>query len=900
VRWNLLRDLPSAILLTLLLTFVLTQGMVWVFAAGTVSLQDQGPVSVLMINPLSGDNNFDLSSAEYPVNSNFTVEFYITEVTNLSAWQIYVSWNNSIINFAAPWVPEQNVFQEAINNGATPLVAQDLEINTTSNVGYFQYGMTTLYTQDVSGTYPVNVTGQGLLCSINFTVAVAPEEGEDLTTNLEMIEQTPEAPPGYFMSFILLCEDGTVTSPIGVSAQPASITIYGPTPTIYIRAAGNVDPETAPITRNGDTYTFAGNISNVITVERDDIVLNGAGYTLQGTANETGISLTSVSNVTINNLQITGFGIGILLNSSNTVTISGNNITNNDGGVSLFNSSDNSLFLNNLSNNEYGAMLDSSSCNNTICENNIAGNGQWGVGLWSQSDCNSLLQNTIADNGYGIWLWYSSDNNTISRNSIAANGEGGIWLWTSSSYNVIVANNITANNWYGIGLWSQCNCNSLLQNTIADNGYGIEFWDQSSNNAVYHNNFVANQKQVQIFNSSNLFDDGYPSGGNYWSDYVGNDSYSGPGQNITGSDGIGDTPYVIGGGNVDHYPLMAEFLAFSTSSGYDMDAISNSTILDFQYFSNNSTITMQVSNATNDQTYGFCRLEIPRSVLVPPYTVTVSNSPVQYATLFQNESFSLIYFTYQQTTEEITIQEQDITPPTILILQPENKTYSVNSTSLTFTVDKPTSWIGYSLDGQANVTINGNTTLADIQDGFHEIILYANSTAGIMGQSNITWFAVDTTPPTITDVYQDPPSNDVLPVDTVSINVTVTDAVSGVKQVILSYTANNETWFSVNATNLGQNIFNAVIPPFPSGTNVTYIVTAVDNVNNTISTRQMGYEYQYRVVPELPTMLILLLMMTSTLFATVVYKRTRERQIKKHRLVLIRAERKRLAQLLAA
>jgi parallel beta-helix repeat protein len=863
--------------------------MIWAFAAGTVSLQGQRPVSVLIINPLSGDSNFDFSSAEYPVNSSFTVEFYITEVTNLSAWQIDVSWNNSIINFGRAWIPEQNVFQEAINNGATPIEAQDLEINE-SNFGFFLYGMTTLYMPDASHTYPVNVTGQGLLCSINFTVAIAPEQGEDLTTNFEIIEQTPNAPPGSndFMSFIELCQDGAVTSPIGVSAQPADITIHGPTPTIYITAAGNVDPQTAPITRNGDTYTFTGNISNVITLERDDIVLDGAGYTLQSTGNGTGISLTSRNNVTIDNLQITGFSIGILLNSSNTVTISENNITNNDGGVSLFNSSDNSLFLNILSNNEYGVMLDSSSCNNTICENNIAGNGQWGIGLWSQSNCNSLLQNTIADNGYGIWLWSSSDNNTISGNSITANSEGGIWLWSSSSCNVIIANNITANNWYGIGLWSQSNCNSLLQNTIADNGYGIEFWDQSSSNEVYHNNFVKNEEQVQIFNSSNLFDNGYPSGGNYWSDYTGVDLKSGPNQDQSGSDGIGDTPYLMSEGNADNYPLMAAFLSFSTSSGCDVDTISNSTILDFQYFGGNSTIRMQVSNATNDQTFGFCRLGIPHSVLVPPYTVTVSGSPVQYATLFQNASFSLIYFTYQQTTHEITIQGQDITPPTILILQPENKTYSVNSASLTFTVDKPTSWIGYSLDGRANVTINGNATLTDVQDGFHDIILYANSTAGIMGCSNMTWFAVDTTPPTISDIYQDPPSNDVLPGDTVRINVTVSDAVSGVKQVILSYSANNGTWFSVNATSLGQNIFNAAIPPFPSGTNVTYAVTAVDNVNNTISTLQMGYEYQYHVVPELPIMLTLFALMASTLFAAIIFKRTRTEQIKKHRLLLIR------------
>jgi len=47
----------------------------------------------------------------------------------------------------------------------------------------------------------------------------------------------------------------------------------------------------------------------------------------------------------------------------------------------------------------------------------------------------------------------------------------------------------------------------------------------------------------------------------------------------------------------------------------------------------------------------------------------------------------------------------DTTPPTISIVSPENKTYSVNNVSLAFVVDDPTSWVGYSLDGQANVTI---------------------------------------------------------------------------------------------------------------------------------------------------------------------------------------------------
>jgi hypothetical protein len=59
----------------------------------------------------------------------------------------------------------------------------------------------------------------------------------------------------------------------------------------------------------------------------------------------------------------------------------------------------------------------------------------------------------------------------------------------------------------------------------------------------------------------NFWDDGYPSGGNYWSDYNGTDLFSEPLQIIPGSDGIGDTPYTnIGGsGTLDNYPLMAPY-----------------------------------------------------------------------------------------------------------------------------------------------------------------------------------------------------------------------------------------------------------------------------------------------------------------------------------------------------
>ena len=56
--------------------------------------------------------------------------------------------------------------------------------------------------------------------------------------------------------------------------------------TIYIRADGSIDPPTAPISRDGDTYTFTDNIYDSIVIQRGDVVVDGAGYTLQGTGSE--------------------------------------------------------------------------------------------------------------------------------------------------------------------------------------------------------------------------------------------------------------------------------------------------------------------------------------------------------------------------------------------------------------------------------------------------------------------------------------------------------------------------------------------------------------------------------------------------------------------------------------
>ncbi len=78
--------------------------------------------------------------------------------------------------------------------------------------------------------------------------------------------------------------------------------------------------------------------------------------------------------------------------------------------------------------------------------------------------------------------------------------------------------------------------------------------------------FYHNDLNSTAFNASgNIVGGGswnapYPVGGNYWTGYRGTDERSGPGQDLPGADGIGDTPYTVGPAT-DRYPLMVPWIA---------------------------------------------------------------------------------------------------------------------------------------------------------------------------------------------------------------------------------------------------------------------------------------------------------------------------------------------------
>jgi len=294
----------------------------------------------------------------------------------------------------------------------------------------------------------------------------------------------------------------------------------------------------------------------------------------------------SVDGVTINGFTIQDSDIGIKVRSDCNI-IRKNVIIKNKMGLDLYYSNNNIIGNNRIdSNSRNGIWISGSSKNNTVCNNIVCNNNASGIKLMSNCNNNTFYKNDIHNNNYtGLVLSWKCNNNTITNNTISNNKWRGIKLHYSN-YNFIVGNHIFSHTyegiWIGDDIGNESDFNELSGNLITDNQRGIYLdwghfniikcntfknnsecgvkikWEGTFNN-LYHNNFV-NNTQNAYDECNNSWDNGYPFGGNYWDDYTEDDLYSGPNQDIPGSDGIGDKPYNISGGDSqDHYPLMHHF-----------------------------------------------------------------------------------------------------------------------------------------------------------------------------------------------------------------------------------------------------------------------------------------------------------------------------------------------------
>ncbi|UCE74011.1 MAG: right-handed parallel beta-helix repeat-containing protein [Methanomassiliicoccales archaeon] len=196
----------------------------------------------------------------------------------------------------------------------------------------------------------------------------------------------------------------------------------------------------------------------------------------------------------------------------------------------------------------------------TLIDNIIGPNNRRGVFLVKSSK-NTITNCSSNFNYYAnIEIVQQSSNNVISNCSVEHNSNqyGGIFIEDSSNNHII--HSTIYNNKYGVYIKGSSYDNVITNNTISSNdNYGV-YITASINNYIFHNNFVSNTVQAYDDTSyGNQWDNGYPLGGNYWSNYIGVDDFKGPNQNIPGNDDIGDMNYPIDADSIDNYPLMNPF-----------------------------------------------------------------------------------------------------------------------------------------------------------------------------------------------------------------------------------------------------------------------------------------------------------------------------------------------------
>ena len=146
---------------------------------------------------------------------------------------------------------------------------------------------------------------------------------------------------------------------------------------------------TSNIQHNGSVYTLIGNISGGISVQKSFIVIDGAGYTVEGSSQSIGVDLgngvgqdpsrSSICNVTVENLRMINCYYAIGSENSYNNSFIGNYIEGCDTGFWIIGSANNTLIHNTVKNCTTGISINYASGGNIVTENNIL--SSWSVWL---------------------------------------------------------------------------------------------------------------------------------------------------------------------------------------------------------------------------------------------------------------------------------------------------------------------------------------------------------------------------------------------------------------------------------------------------------------------------------------------------------------------------------------
>ena len=471
---------------------------------------------------------------------------------------------------------------------------------------------------------------------------------------------------------------------------------------VYILSDGSIYSSTnatVPIQQDGDVYTFTDNLFvYTFVVQRGGITIDGAGFAIEGEG-DIGIEIRSINDVTIKNVQLNGmfyYGIYIMESSYNTIT--GNTIKNNGNGIVFYNSTQNTITNNIITDNDVG--LDLRLTTENVFRNNNMDNTH-NIAIYGTELLHFINDmddsNTISDDkkvyyligeedlvinpdtfpDVGFLALVSCTNITIQNIELSNNGQGILLAVTTDS--TIMQNSITGN-YYGIMLFA-ASSNLVMGNSITNNDRGIQLSMFSTSNSISTNDITDNTGGMFLYNST---------------------------QNTISGNIITDNDYGIGFSASAYNLIRGNYFIDNSIQVYDAST-------------DDSTVTASVNiwyvsypaggNYWSDYTGIDVKTGIDQDedgsdgVGDTPHVID-SNNKDKYPLILEGSSL-VVYIT-----------------------SPENTTYNVNSVTLTVTVSETDSLIRYSLDGQANITISGSTTLSDLSEGSHKLTVFAKDAEG--------------------------------------------------------------------------------------------------------------------------------------------------------------------------
>ncbi len=704
---------------------------------------------------------------------------------------------------------------------------------------------------------------------------------------------------------------------INNSMEDAGLTVYGTELTHWntnnVSSNNTVNGKPIYYWNNVNSGTIPSDAGQVILANCQNVIVKDIVFADVSTGISLGFSdFNFIENNTVNSNSREGFYLYMSENN----TIQDNNFSSNWIGSSLRGSHNNLIAENYISlNSEEGVLLTNSSnneiYNNTISHNNAdepipTGSFSKEVPIYQDyiyyistfqpyfellttaqyveyiNVCNvSSFNISTADAGEAydvdLGMFYDANRDGIPQveEIVTYSGEAdsneyieitspenGVYILTVLGYNtanpgnIVLDINIMPNDEPAIcsagAVIKDSSENDIIGNTISYNNAGLLF-NRSNYNTIYHNNFIDNSNQAYD-DGDNRWNASYSTGGNYWSDYSGTDENSGPNQDQTGSDGIGDTPYTNiegGSGAQDNYPLMEPWPG--EESDTTPPVISSLSVTSITATS--ATVTWSTDEASDSRVNYSVNSDLTSNSteydpsLVTSHSITLTGlSPdtIHYFEVFSTDaSGNRAKDDNSSNYYRFTTLAEDTNPPTITDLTLETPTTSDGFNfiaNVTDDVGVAGVWINYRFDsGSPN-----NASMIKLDDNWtYELdvpsdatVLHYNYSArdvsnNWVATTDYTLDVLDNDAPSITDNSQTAGTTG----DAFNFNALVTDNIN-VSAVHVEYWFGSDSSSSQNVsmTSSGGDTWDHQITlPANSTNSLHYVISAEDTSNNWVS-----------------------------------------------------------------